>query len=201
MLARLLAWGLLLLILGYSAMTWLHASTVQAEVPAHIQILLPADDCLAPCWQGIRPGITTFKETHNLIAGWPGWENTAQMEWQSDRHDLIVVQSTDALNLFPANVTLGEWITYMGAPDYYVISLSDGLPGRGEITPYRPVRFYYAAAQLFVIVQLPRTAVRLTPDLMIDSIMYTKFEQPECVQPWQGFVRVTTTPTFAQWCA
>ena len=184
MLPRLIAWGLLVLIGCYGAISWLHSSTAQAEVPTDLQTLLPDADCKAPCWHTIRPGVSTFKEVNNLVAEWADWQKTAELEWQTE--GLTMVLASEALNLIPRQVTLGDWIAWMGAPDYYALYLD---VSARTVQPYRQVNIYYEAAQVMLIVHVPFGG-RLSPYLPLQSIMYLRFSRPFYYQAWQGFVAI-----------
>jgi hypothetical protein len=104
-------------------------------------LLAAPDGCTAPCWQGIRPGVTTGTEASRLLEtnAWVGnvdyyvdlsalvWEWSGnQPDWIDDRQRGVVsfdVRSVKYIRIY-TRITFGELWLALGEPEQNLIESS-----------------------------------------------------------------------------
>jgi hypothetical protein len=189
MLMRLLAWGTLIW-LGCVGSVWgLHPKILPP--PEHVAVLLPDEDCPAPCWEGIRPGKTSFKTAFQILADWlpPGEEKNTWLLTAGDSVQRVALNDdVSQVTLQLENVTLGDLILALGAPDFQVPLL---VIDARQLTENRELDLYYVDEQLIATVSY-RDGERLSPELSIVKLRYqdvSRTARPNYMtQPWRGFV-------------
>lgn len=152
------------------------------DPPPDVAVLLPDDGCRAPCWQGLRPGTIdddTFATWLEALA--PGWQvikidladyqslwrartGAAAFELRLTRDRLPTV---DRITLVPDDLTLGDLLAALGAPDYVTVSAER----RAYLVGFQ---FYYVQERLIVdgVLQHPSRGYGLRPDHPIAQLRY-----------------------------
>lgn len=162
--------------------------------------LLPPDECAAPCWQGIRPGVTSADEAEALLIANPWvtavnrtsthiswhWSGAQPVYIDADAQGILYLGnervSTMSVSL---NVSYGEVWSLLGAPDsavmvrpasrstaYQIVDYSaQGVAIVSSLScPMRPAAFWTSA-----------TALRLGANTFseaMNGVPYDIFEQP-----------------------
>ena len=160
------------------------------ETPPHIAILLPDEQCTAPCWKGIRPAFVTHEQVGTQLSALGrvtsnsafSWELWSEYKGETFTHQ---VRFGTALTVTHQDASLGDLLLALGQPDYITTQVVVRInTNEAELL----VRLYYEAQQVSVIVAIPPEK-RLSPIMPIEVLVYDAdyFVEPYYSQAWQGF--------------
>ena len=168
---------------------------VQASSNPFVDAVLPDTACEQPCWRGIQPGITDYKDAHNLVAALP---NTTPIEndidawwwWIDDmpQHEIRLVFRKDVqVWIAPQGVRLGDIVQSMGEPAYQHLQVA--VVGR-QLSQTRIVELYYPPQQLIVTLELALGEAP-TPYLPVLAVRYypEALARPFGSTAWTGFTQ------------
>lgn len=175
------------------AVLWIRRE--ELRLPDHLQILLPSEDCIAPCWQGIHPGKSSTMDIYTAINTLPDVQEIDKNTWTfspDSQHVYWVGLNAESGDIFirPQNLTLGEWMMMLGAPDFQTVQVS--ITGR-DVANERVLQLYYQDAQITLFV--PLATERLSTHTPIESIRYGVIALPFNAMAWQGFVYIDALPS------
>lgn len=173
--------GLFLLMLVLFGAVLLTDSAVAKD----IQILLPDESCLAPCWYGIQVN-GKDEEVHRLLNTLPhARDGEGSKEFSVDGQQfytsyvIVSTRSDQVMQIMldiGGKVTIGELFLQLGRPD--CVRRATGLETR--------LIFFYADEQIDIFTDVIPPNSRLSPFVTVRS-MYYHPGKPETCTLWHGF--------------
>lgn len=161
------------------------ALMTETSAPRDLQILLPDDSCLAPCWYGIQVN-TKDEHVHTLLSTLPNARDGAgSKEFSPDgqrfytSYVIISTRSrivTQVMLDISGQVTLGELFARLGNPD--CVRLATGVETR--------LIFFYEEDRLEIFTDPILHGARLHPATPV-RFMYYHPSTPKTCAMWQGF--------------
>mgnify|MGYP003581527831 CR=1 FL=1 len=88
--------------------------------------------------------------------------------------------SAEELEFLPGNLTVGDVLAVMGAPDYQEFTIAYPARQAGQIA----LRLYYEPEQLFFEVKIT-SDTRVTPYSPITRILYKRYARPQYAKHWR----------------
>lgn len=175
------------------------------DAPPGVMRLLPNDDRWGPGWAGLRPGDLPG-------ATLQAWLESPPDGWIVERTDLATTFSgvidhwlvepqtgapfvlgvvrlhdplADAIQLLPADLTLGEVVAALGAPDYIVFNLGPDRAG----TPTLQYRAVFYKGYLIAAGLIPVDASHLAVDTPVEALTYQArpIVRSALALDWRGF--------------
>ena len=175
------------------------------DPPADVARLLPDEGCPAPCWAGLRPGQLSGETLQ-------AWLTEPPTGWHAERANppmavpgvieywkiappagapfvlgtvRVHEPGADALHLLPADLTLGEAVAALGAPDYVLFGLGPDRPA-GPTLQYQAV---FRGGYLAVTGLIPAGASHLAVSAPVEALVYRAVpaERSVLAHDWRGF--------------
>jgi hypothetical protein len=133
--------GSLLLIVALAAAITLVRAQPHERPPDLRAFLSPPDGCTAPCWQGIRPGVTTVNDAYDILEQLEWVEsvdlyidlnslvwtwNGTQPDWiDASQRGVVVMDGKHVQYVgFSTNLSFGDVWLALGAPEQNVVRLA-----------------------------------------------------------------------------
>lgn len=161
---------------------------IAAGTPAHVAAMLPDEDCIAPCWQGIRTVLVRYEDAASKIMQLPQARQQDDFVWtySPDGQHTIDVYFFDRLALTTDNVQFGDILAALGPPDYQTLQLGVRVT-TGETEQL--IRAFYQDEQVVVGLAMPLEG-RLSANTRVVVVNYRSqyFAQPYYSYGWYGLI-------------
>ena len=175
------------------------------DPPPEIAQLMPDEDCPAPCWAGLQAGNLSDEALHAWLEfpprGWRAERSKPTMTlpdaidyWQitplaGAPFGLAVVRVREpggaAIELLPADLTLGEAVAALGAPEGILFHLGPDIAG----VPMLQYQVSFREGDLAATGLLPADASHLAPGTPVEALIYRSrlVETSALAMDWRGF--------------
>ena len=179
---RLFAWALALFIVFTGLAAGMRGvGQIQTPPPTYLE----TEGCSGPCWQGVRPGVSTNEQFAAQLARAP---YTGYQWWEREDNTIDTFQIAPSIHF---QITLADVIRVLGAPDRAgCLRLHSADVVSGFV--------YFNGGLVQVMVWRDSQEMRYTPEMQVNNIVYYSALERGLVErtsPWQGF---TTASVYRQ---